>query len=392
MPEDPSNWPPSAVASGANASDEDQGTHLSLDSSADHPVPAVVQAAAKPSIWSRLADSWRGFLNDQVTPVRLASHVALVLVAVLVVALSRVELPQWTVAPPPLPPAESPTQEAPPVVWNREPVGGSPLLESSALVRAPVPFTESAQRPRTEVITYTVQMEDTILGIAEKFGLNPNTIVWANHDLSENPFLLEIGQELIILPVDGVYHKVKKGDTVEKLAKRYRVTPEKIVNFPLNNLQSKDDPLVPDTMLIIPDGDATPPEPPAVRAPSAPWRSRNMVWPARGRLTQGFWLPAHPAIDIGAHTGAPVWAADEGVVAEAGWSNYGYGYYVLIRHYDGFSTLYAHLSRIDVSPGEAVGRGQQIGAIGSTGRSTGPHLHLEVRYNGRAYNPLVYLP
>ncbi|MCS6844902.1 MAG: M23 family metallopeptidase [Caldilineales bacterium] len=117
-----------------------------------------------------------------------------------------------------------------------------------------------------------------------------------------------------------------------------------------------------------------------------------MVWPARGRLTQGFWLPAHPAIDIGAHTGAPVWAADEGVVAEAGWSNYGYGYYVLIRHYDGFSTLYAHLSRIDVSPGEAVGRGQQIGAIGSTGRSTGPHLHLEVRYNGRAYNPLVYLP
>lgn len=385
MPEDPT------AASGPNPG-EDQGTFSSTDSSATPVDAAAGPSTALSSLWSKIVESWRGFLGDQFTPVRLASHVALALIAALVIVLSRIDLPRWTIVPPVPSPVDMSSSTPPAVPWTQEGVGGSALLESGVLLRAPVPFTERAERPRTEVITYTVQMEDTILGIAEKFGLNPNTILWANHDLSENPFLLEIGQELIILPVDGVYHKVKAGDTVEKLAKRYRVTPDKIVNFPLNNLQSKDDPLVPGTMLIIPDGDATPPEPPAVRAPSAPWRSRNMVWPTRGRVTQGYWLPAHPAIDIGSYIGTPVWAADDGVVAEAGWSSYGYGNYILIRHYDGFSTLYAHLSRIDVAPGEAVGRGQQIGAVGSTGRSTGPHLHLEVRYNGRAYNPLVYLP
>lgn len=385
MPEDPT------AASGPNPG-EDQGTFSSTDSSATPVDTAAGPSTALSSLWSKIVESWRGFLSDQFTPVRLASHVALALIAALVIVLSRIDLPRWTIAPPAPSSVDMSSSTPPALPWTQEGVGGSALLESGVLLRAPVPFTERAERPRTEVITYTVQMEDTILGIAEKFGLNPNTILWVNHDLSENPFLLEIGQKLIILPVDGVYHKVKAGDTVEKLAKRYRVTPDKIVNFPLNNLQSKDDPLVPGTMLIIPDGDATPPEPPAVRAPSAPWRSRNMVWPTRGRLTQGYWLPAHPAIDIGSYIGTPVWAADDGVVAEAGWSNYGYGNYILIRHYDGFSTLYAHLSRIDVAPGEAVGRGQQIGAVGSTGRSTGPHLHLEVRYNGRAYNPLVYLP
>jgi murein DD-endopeptidase MepM/ murein hydrolase activator NlpD len=339
-----------------------------------------------------LAARWRAFLGDQVSPVRLASHAALLLVAVLVILLSRIDLPQWEVVRvAPVETAERPAT-APLAVFNQQPVGGSPLLESGVLLRAPVPFTEIADRPRTGVITYTVQVEDTVLGIAEKFGLNPNTIVWANHELTDNPFLMEIGQELIILPVDGVYHKVKEGDTIKKLATRYRVTAEKIIAYPLNNLQTEEDALTPGQMLIVPDGDATPPAPPAVKPPSAPWRNRNFVWPSGGRITQGFWLPAHPALDLGTYNGAPVWAADEGVVAVAGWSTYGYGNYVVIRHYDGFETLYAHLSRIDVAAGNAVSRGQQIGAVGSTGRSTGPHLHFEVNKSGRSYNPLLYLP
>lgn len=346
----------------------------------------------RPSFWSRLAQQWRAFLSDQVSPIRLASHAALLLVAALVLLLSRVHLPQWDVVhiAPDETDAAAAEVAAPP--FNLAPVGGSPFQESGVLLRAPVPFTEISDHPRTEVITYTVQVEDTILGIAEKFHLNPNTIVWSNQELTDNPFLLEVGQQLFILPVDGVYHTVKEGDSIKKIASRYRVTPEKIVEFAPNGLSSVDDPLTPGQMLVVPDGDATPPEPPARKAAKAPWRSRNFIWPAYGRLTQGFWLPAHPAIDIGAHQGASVVAADDGTVIQAGWSSYGYGNMVMIRHYDGAQTLYAHLSRIDVSPGEVVSRGQQIGLVGSTGRSTGPHLHFEVIIGGRNYNPLLYLP
>ncbi|MCB0229298.1 MAG: M23 family metallopeptidase, partial [Anaerolineae bacterium] len=122
------------------------------------------------------------------------------------------------------------------------------------------------------------------------------------------------------------------------------------------------------------------------RAPSAPWRASNFVWPAYGRITQGYYS-YHPAIDIGAPLGTTAVAGDEGIVAVAGWSNVGYGNYVVIRHPDGYVTLYGHLSRIDVSQGDYVARGQQIGAVGSTGRSTGPHLHFEVSTGGRNYNP-----
>lgn len=346
--------------------------------------------------WLRLLESWRAFLADQVSPVRIASHVALLVVAGLVVVLSRMDLPQWEGVR--LPPAQSTelAEAAPQLALVQQAIGGSPLQGSGVLLRAPVPFTEIPDRPRTDIITYTVQIEDTILGIAEKYGLNPNTIVWSNQELTDNPFLLEIGQQLVILPVDGVYHRVKEGDTVEKLANTYRVPTEVIVGYAQNGLTGADQPLTAGQMIVVPGGDATPPEPPrppAVRqTASSPARGASFAWPTYGVLTQGYWLPAHPAIDLGASTGTTVRAADDGIVAQAGWSSYGYGNYVAINHYDGYQTLYAHLSRIDVSPGEAVARGEQIGAVGSTGRSTGPHLHFEVILNGRSYNPLLYLP
>lgn len=353
--------------------------------------PAHAQEEEATSLSRWVGQWWREFLTDQVTPVRLASHVALLLVAGLVLVLSQINLPQWDVTRVSSASSEQ-AASGPVLAFNQEPVGGSPLQESGVLLRAPVPFTEIPDRPRLGIITYTVQIEDTVLGIAEQFGLNPNSIVWSNSDLDENPFLLAVGQELIILPVDGVYHTVKDGDTVESIAKKYKVEPEKIVEYDLNGLTGINAPLNPGQKIIVPGGDNTPPQPTVRQVPSAPWRAQNMVWPAYGRLTQVYWLPAHPAIDIGAPLGSVVLAAEEGTVSAAGWSTYGYGNYIIVRHYDGFATLYAHLNRIDVSPGDYVARGQQIGTVGSTGRSTGPHLHFEVSLGGRTYNPLLYLP
>ncbi len=363
-------------------------------SSIEQPQRAPVLALA----WRKLLRAWMAFRGDTVTPVRLASHLALLAMALLVLVLSRVDLPSWEIVR--LAPAQ-PAVATPPaeLVFKPMAMGGSPLQESGVLVRAPVPFTEIPDRPRVGVITYTVQLDDTVLGIAEQFKLNPNTILWANLEDLTKPFVMEVGQILLIAPIDGVLHTVKEGDTVAKIAKLYKVEAEAIVGHAPNQLASVDDALTVGAVLVVPDGDRTPPEQIAVApsAPrgggaSAPWRASGFVWPTYGLLTQRYWLPAHPAIDIGASTGTPVAAADEGTVITAGWSSVGYGNMIVIRHSDGFSTLYAHLSSIDVSYGDYVARGQRIGAVGSTGRSTGPHLHFEVSTGGRTFNPLIYLP
>lgn len=344
--------------------------------------------------WQRIGQGWRRFLADQVSPVRLASHVTLLLITGLVVVLSRwnpPKLDQVLSLPATEQIASAETGQQPSLPFERSAMGGSLLQGTGVLLPAPVPFTEIPERPRLEIITYTVQVNDTVQGIAERFGLHPNTVVWANQELEENPFLLEVGQKLLILPVDGVLHKVRPGDTIKSIAQRYRVAPEKIVAYELNGLDSVDATLTPGQQIIVPGGDKSPPGS-SGKEPIPPWRAREMVWPTFGRLTQGYWRPGHPAIDIGAWTGTVVRAADEGTVIAAGWSTVGYGNYVIIRHIDGFQTLYAHLSRIDVKAGQKVARGQQIGLVGSTGHSTGPHLHFEVRFNHRAYNPLAYLP
>jgi murein DD-endopeptidase MepM/ murein hydrolase activator NlpD len=372
-----------------------------IDPGRDNPPatsPEPQQTRFLAAAWRGLLRAWTTFRGDKVTPVRLASHLALLVMAVLVLVLSRVDLPTWEIVR--MAPAQ-PAVGVPPdeLAFEPLPAGGSPLQESGVLVRAPVPFTEIPDRPRTGVITYTVQIDDTVLGIAEQFKLNPNTILWANLEDLSNPFVMEVGHVLLIPPIDAVLHTVKDGDTVAKIAKLYKATPEAIVGYAPNGLASADDPLTVGAVLIVPDGDRTPPEQ-IVAAPSArggtgtsaPWRAAGFVWPSYGRLTQRFWLPAHPAIDIGAPTGTPVVAADEGTVITAGWSSVGYGNMILIRHPDGYVTLYAHLNNIGVSYGDYVARGQRIGSIGSTGRSTGPHLHFEIQVGGRSYNPLVYLP
>ena len=263
------------------------------------------------------------------------------------------------------------------------------------IVRAPVPLTEIPSRLRRSVITYTVQPGDTVQGIAITYGIQPESIMWSNSAVEDAPDYLQIGQELVILPVDGVYHTVAKGDTLESIAKKYKATIESITGVSFNNLQPPDYKIEPGTKLIVAGGEK-PYVPKVVTAytGSVPQGARGtgrFQWPVLGTLTQGYWW-GHRALDVGAPTGSPVYAADGGFVSFAGWTDIGYGNLVVIDHANGYATYYAHLSGFRVYAGQAVQRGQLIGLVGSTGNSSGPHLHFEIRYNHSLLNPRLYLP
>ncbi len=268
--------------------------------------------------------------------------------------------------------------------------------EDDVLVRAAVPHTIIPERVKEEISTYVVQSGDTIFGIAAKFGLAPETIMWANHNLEDNPDWLRVNQELIILPVDGVYHQVGGGDTIEGIAATYKAEPAAIIDYPLNELDPDDPIIQPGQWLVVPGG-SKPFVPRTVTAYSGPIPedaapgSGVFGWPASGTIFQGYWS-SHPGIDIAAWTGAPITAADSGYVVASGWDNTGYGNIIVIDHGNGFQTLYAHLQAYYVEPGNNVAKGEQIGEMGSTGNSTGPHLHFEIRQGTVQRNPVGFLP
>jgi LysM repeat protein len=260
---------------------------------------------------------------------------------------------------------------------------------------------------------YTVQPGDNPATIAAQFGLQPTSVVWAHSYVGANPELLTVGEQLVLPPVDGILHTVVDGDTPENLAAKYQIDVTKMVAYPGNNLQDQWTPIHIGQMLMIPGGimPETPVDAEAVTAvavapaagtgtstgSSTTSSSARYVgatgccrWPVRGRITQQPWS-RHMALDIAAPTGTPVVAADGGRVTASGWHNGGYGYRVVVDHGNGLSTLYAHFSYINVRTGAYVNKGDLIGRIGSTGRSTGPHLHFEVRRNGRLMNPWGYL-
>ncbi len=268
--------------------------------------------------------------------------------------------------------------------------------EDDVLIRAAVPHTIIPDRRRAEISTYVVQRGDTVFGIAAKFGLAPETILWANTDLEANPDWLAVGRELTILPVNGVYHQVGGGDTVEKIAATYKANSEAIIKYPLNHLDPENPVIELGQWLIVPGG-SKPFIPRTVTAYSGPVPADATAgtgafgWPASGTIFQGYWS-GHPGIDIAAWTGAPVAAADSGYVIFSGWDNSGYGYTLVIDHGNGYQTLYAHLDAYYVNAGANVVKGQNIAAVGSTGNSTGPHLHFEVRQGTVQRNPIGFLP
>lgn len=338
-------------------------------------------------------------LRDLPTLSRWVGHITLALVVLLVtrnLVPRALELPDLDPFPSRQPDTTQPVADAQPDNLN-----GSRYLQLAA-----VPFTVRAMRDilpmsvprrtaRTSVMTYRVQPGDTLLGIAQKFGLEGNSLVWANEKLGDNPDFLRIGQELYILPLDGAYHTVAQGGTLERIAATYKIEPSAISGFGGNDLEPPYT-LTAGQKLIIPGG-IKPYVPRKVYAyrgtvpKDAKKGTGQLVWPMSGYITQRFW-EGHRAIDIGAAKGTAVVASDSGYVAVAQWSDAGYGRMLIIDHGNGYQTLYAHLDVYYVEPGQSVGKGQKIGLCGTTGRSTGPHLHFETITNGVRRNPFIYLP
>jgi murein DD-endopeptidase MepM/ murein hydrolase activator NlpD len=275
--------------------------------------------------------------------------------------------------------------------WRQEATTTSPLL--SALAADEGTGTLISLKPRSEILTYGVQPGETVSTIADKFGISIDTIRWENN--LESVKDLKIGQKLRLLPATGIRHLVKYGDTIYTIAQKYDVDAQAIVDWPYNSFANDETfALSVGQDLFIPNGEK-PKEVPApkrffAQAPAAGTISGTgqYVWPTSGRITQNFsWY--HPGIDIANPEVPDALAADSGQVITVGWPNpWAYGNRVLIDHGGGVTTLYAHLSQIYVSAGQAVSRGQVIGKMGSTGRSTGTHLHFEIRLNGAAQNPL----
>ena len=276
-----------------------------------------------------------------------------------------------------------------------------PANEVHLLLRENVVRTVVAEYPEAQPFTYRVESGDTLYSIAARYGLDIRTLIWANESLVKSADMLSIGQELLVLPVDGAYHTVGEGETLEGIAARYRVSPDAILGYMGNDIEDPAN-LAVGLKLIVP-GAALPDPPPRVvnaptqsrtytaRAVSPQEGSGSFIWPASGSISQGA-RRGHMAVDIAGRAGDPVVAADAGTVVLVSWMRTSYGYHIIVDHGNGLETLYAHLSEILVEVGQDVAKGEVIGKRGSTGRSTGPHLHFEVRENGVQRNPCNYLP
>jgi murein DD-endopeptidase MepM/ murein hydrolase activator NlpD len=285
------------------------------------------------------------------------------------------------------------------------PGAADPTAAALAASATPAPAPQSTQ------FIYTIQDGDTVDSIAAAFGINPAYILW-NNALSDANLLL-VGETLIIPTADGILYNVTVGDTLWDIATAYQVPMDSIVGYAPNGLSSPDA-VIEGMVLLLPG--AVPPAPPApepvyvaeepyepagapisagaaVPAP-VPAPSYGYIWPFYGNITTYFMEGGHKGIDIDGfgNYGAPIASVATGQVVLASWSDWGLGYHVIVDHGDGMRTVYAHLSEIWVSQGQYVGQGEAVGALGSTGYSTGAHLHFEMHLWGSPVDPLAYLP
>src|SRR5512138_155459 len=372
-----------------------------------------------PGIFRRLIDTLVGIGFGE-SLLRAGTTILSVSLLVVVVWLVRLFYAQGAK---PAQAAESPLQTVPtlPVEGGAQvqPVSMETFLGIPRLAQV---HTTIPSRPREDVEKYTVVEGDTIFGIAEKFGLKPETILWGNYYvLLDDPHALKPGQILNILPVDGTYHEWQAGEGLNGISKYYGVKPEDIINYPANHLDPAtigdmaNPNIKPGTWLVIPNGrrefiswsaplGVTRENPASARVlgPGAcdPVSGGAIgygafIWPSNKHYLSGFdYSPSanHWGIDIAGNTGEGVYASDAGVVVYVGWNNYGYGYMIMIDHGNNFQSLYAHLSAYNVGCGQSVGQGDVIGAIGSTGNSSGSHLHFEIRAISSFANPWDMLP
>ncbi|MBI5465714.1 MAG: peptidoglycan DD-metalloendopeptidase family protein [Candidatus Kerfeldbacteria bacterium] len=268
-------------------------------------------------------------------------------------------------------------------------------LNGGAILKPHLVTTQPGIAGRDRVEKYVVRPGDNLSIIAQRFGLKLATILWENR-LNERS-TIRVGQTLTILPTDGVSYRVGRGDTATKLASRFRAPAQDIIAF--NHLEGG---LVVGQTIIIPGG--RPPAAPQLASqpkiniplvqitpPKPAVSSGRLLWPTTSRRISQYYSWRHTGVDLPNSKGTPIYAAEDGIVETAGWNRGGYGYYIIIDHGGGLKTLYAHNSKNLVTVGGRVTRGQLISDMGSTGRSTGSHVHFEVRVNGRRINPLLYI-
>lgn len=251
-----------------------------------------------------------------------------------------------------------------------------------------------SSKPRDKIVDYEVKGGDTLASIADKFDVSVDTIKWANNLKTE---IIKPGEILKVPPITGVVHKVVSGDNVYSIAKKYSTDAQKIVNFPFNDFADLETfALNAGQTLYVPDGVIEEEKPKYIaqrtvtQIQAGVKGTSNFIWPTSGGISQyPVWY--HMALDIENASAPSILAADTGTVTYAGCLNWGYGCHIIVDHANGYQSLYAHMSSLGVTVGQAVTQGQNIGQMGSTGRSTGTHLHFEVRSGGTLLNPLNFL-
>ena len=299
-----------------------------------------------------------------------------------------------------------------PVSISLPPLEAVDTATEDEITRTIDPDTVVPERSRQDVQVYTVASGDAVFSIAAKYELKPESVLWANYaTLNDDVHMITPGMRLYIPPVDGILYQWEEGDTLEKISDAYDVDPMDIVSWPGNELDMANPVIDVGKYVMIPGGTR------AMQTWVVPtiWAANSganksiaggcaipdnvyvgsggFIWPTNNHYLSGndYWS-GHLGIDIAAGTGAPVYAADSGVVVYAASISGGYGNMVMIDHGNGYHTLYAHLDSITVYCGQNVMQGNLIGLAGSTGRSTGPHLHFEVRLNDGFINPWYVLP
>lgn len=298
--------------------------------------------------------------------------------------------------------------------------GGETSLKVSAIYRTANLVTSIPTRPRVDVITYTVETGDSLFSIADAYNLKPETLLWGNYTiLKDDPHVLRPGQTLHVLPTDGTYYQWGEGDTLGSVADFFGVETQAIIEYPGNRFdlalaQTNDVEIEEGTWLIVPGGQRETQDwgPPAISR-SNPASARyygaghcgtvytgavgtgTFVKPTpTGYVGAGGYTynpPVHNGLDYSGSAGDSIYAVDSGVVVYSGWSDYGYGNLIVIDHGNGWVSAYAHLNDVYVYCGQSVFQGATIGPMGSTGNSTGPHLHFELSFNGGKVNPANYI-
>ncbi|MCA9838364.1 MAG: peptidoglycan DD-metalloendopeptidase family protein [Trueperaceae bacterium] len=261
-----------------------------------------------------------------------------------------------------------------------------PLLDATGGV------SELAPSPPPGFVTHTIQAGEALSTVAKHYDISLEAIVGANPDISSLD-MLPVGLELLIPPAAGLVTTIAGGTDLISLIQENHLNIRRVLDT--NNIHSPND-IRTGMMVFLPEVEPTDA---LERLAKVREEENRYVWPVQGRITSYFGRrnlgmgtsSFHSAIDVAAPTGTPVQASRSGTVVYSGWSTRGYGNLIKVQHPGGSETWYAHNSKILVSVGDYVNQGDVIGRVGSTGLSTGPHLHFEIHEAGKAIDPLVYL-